>query len=82
MTIDPINRTVIKYSIKHGLLNIWAELQYLTFPHEADLFTLIMPHKQCPRSKLSKFRILPYSEWPKSLISGNLSKNDYVSATQ
>ena len=29
----------------HGLLNIWTELLYLTFPHEADLLTLIMSHK-------------------------------------
>ena len=29
----------------HGLLYIWTELLYLTCPHEADLFTLIMSHK-------------------------------------
>ena len=33
-------------------------------------------------SKLSKFRILPYSERPKSVISGNLWKNGYVWASQ
>ena len=30
---------------KHGLLNTWTELLYLSFPHEADLFTLILLHK-------------------------------------
>ena len=31
--------------IIHGLLNIWTELLYLTFPHEADLLTLKISHK-------------------------------------
>ena len=31
--------------IKHGHLNIWTELLYLIFPHEADLLTLKMSHK-------------------------------------
>ena len=31
--------------LNHGLLNIWTELLYLTFPHEADLLILIMSHK-------------------------------------
>jgi hypothetical protein len=29
---------------RHGLLYIWTELLYLTFPHEADLLTLMMSH--------------------------------------
>ena len=33
------------HQIIHGLLNIWTELLYLTFPHEADLLTLKMSHK-------------------------------------
>ena len=33
-------------------------------------------------SKLSKFIIMPYSERPKSVISGNFLKNGYVWATQ
>ena len=32
-------------AIRHGLLNIWTELLYLTFPHEADLLTLRTLHK-------------------------------------
>ena len=32
-------------AIRHGLLNIWTELLYLTFPYEADILTLIMSHK-------------------------------------
>ena len=34
-----------EYELGHGLLNIWTELLYLTFPHEADILTLIMSHK-------------------------------------
>ena len=38
-------------------------------------------YHQCPMSKLSKFRILPYSERPKSAISNQI-KNGYIWATQ
>ena len=40
-----ITNFCVDYHIRHGLLNIWTELLYLTFPHEADLLTLIMSHK-------------------------------------
>ena len=39
------NKTKQNYDLRHGLLNIWTELLYLTFPHEADLLTLKMSHK-------------------------------------
>ena len=32
-------------ALNHGLLDIWTELLYLTFPHEVDLLTLRMLHK-------------------------------------
>ena len=43
--IDISMKYIKLYAISHGLLNIWTELLYLTFPHEADILTLIMSHK-------------------------------------
>ena len=39
------NRVKLAGLTVHGLLDIWTELLYLTFPHEADLLTPIMSHK-------------------------------------
>ena len=36
---------IIGNILNHGLLNIRTELLYFTFPHEADLLTLVMSHK-------------------------------------
>ena len=38
----------LRHTLIHGLLNIWTGLLYLTFPHEADILTLIMSHKLTP----------------------------------
>ena len=44
--------------VGHGLLNIWMELLYLTFPHEADFLTLIMSLKLTQH--LHKFKKMPF----------------------
>ena len=41
-----MNFTLVMHDdISHGLLNIWTELLYLTFPHEADILILVMSQK-------------------------------------
>ena len=43
--LQTLKNMYLSIRVSHGLLNIWKELLFLIFPHEADLFTLIMSPK-------------------------------------